>query len=113
MQLVGQLSNPSSRLRTVLDAFPDGLRKQGHGPIVPQPMMRKLGNGVVQRAVVQVLATAGQPLRLADVQAAVEELLGQSVSRNSVGWCLSTGARGDEPRFERVGHGCYQLIHPI
>jgi hypothetical protein len=116
MHLVGQLSNPSSGLRTVLDAFPDGLRGscgRSHGPIVPQPVMHKLGNGVVQRAVVKVLAAADQPLRRADVQAAVEELLGQSVSQDSVSWCLSAGARGKEPRFERIARGCYRLRRPI
>jgi hypothetical protein len=74
--------------------------------------MRKLGNGVVQRAIVKALGAAGRPMRLAEVQAAVEVLVGQSVSRNSIKWCLSTGARDKKPRFERVAPGCYRLIRP-
>jgi hypothetical protein len=93
----------------VLDAFPDGFPGQPPGPVVRQPVMRKLGNGVVQRAVVKALAAAERPMGLAEVQTAVESLLGQSVSLNSIKWCLSTGARGEKPCFERVARGCYQL----
>jgi hypothetical protein len=96
-----------------LDAFPDGLLEQYRRPVVPQPVMRKLGNGVVQRAVVKVLAAADGPMHLAEVQMAVEDLIGQSVSRDSVNWCLSTGVRGKEPRFERVVRGCYRLLRPL
>jgi hypothetical protein len=109
MRLVRQLSKPSTRLRIVLDAFPDGFPGQPPGPVVRQPVMRKLGNGAVQRAIVKVLATAERPMRLAEVQAAVENLLSQSVSRNSIKWCLSTGARDKKLRFERVARGCYRL----
>jgi hypothetical protein len=111
MHLVEQLSNPLSRLQSVLDAFPDGLRgphDRAYEPIVPQPMMQKLGNGVVQRAVVKVLAT-GRLMRRAEVQTEVEDLLGQAVSPNSIYLCLSTGVRGKEPRFERVARGSYRL----
>lgn len=51
--------------------LPVGLRR----PIVVQPPSRRLGNGVVQRAVVKVLAAAGGPMRGADVHQAVERLL--------------------------------------
>ncbi len=71
--------------------------------------MLKLGNGVVQAAVVKVLAAAGRPMRLSEVRTAVDVLLGRPVSKDSINWCLATGARAKEPRFERVGRGCYQL----
>jgi hypothetical protein len=74
--------------------------------------MRRLGNGVVQRAVVKVLSADGGSMQLADVQAAVTTRLGQSVSKESVSWCLRTGCAGDEPRFERVAYGCYRLVRP-
>jgi len=109
MRLIGQLSKPSPRLRVVLDVCPDDSFGQPPRPVVQQPVMRKLGNGVVQRAIVKVLAAADRPMRLAEVLTAVEGLLGQPVSRNSIFWCLSTGARGMEPRFERVARGCYRL----
>jgi hypothetical protein len=111
MRLVEQLSNPSSRLRTVLNAFPDGL--SGHdGPVAPQPTMRKLGNGIVKRGVVDALAADDRPMTVAEVQAAVERLLDKPVSRDSINWCLSTGSLGSRPQFERVSRGCYRLVRP-
>jgi hypothetical protein len=74
--------------------------------------MRRLGNGVVQRAIVKVLGATDQPMRLAEVHLAVEGLLGRTVSKDSINWCLSTGVRGKEPRFERVARGCYRLMRP-
>jgi hypothetical protein len=59
-----------------------------------------------------VLADEGRPMRLTHVHAAVERLLGLDVSKDSVAWCLSSGARGKQPRFERVSYGCYQLTRP-
>jgi hypothetical protein len=110
MRLVGQLSNPSSTLRVVLDAFSDGLPAGHHGPIVPQPTMQRLGNGVVKRAILEVLTATDHSMKVADVLAAVERLLGQTVSKNSVEWCLSTGSRGSRPQFERISRGCYRLV---
>jgi hypothetical protein len=66
--------------------------------------------GWVIDAVVRVLADEDRPMRSMHVRAAVESLLGRSVSKDSVDSCLSTGARGKEPRFERVSYGCYRLI---
>jgi hypothetical protein len=71
--------------------------------------MLKLGNGVVQDAVVKVLVAADRPMRLAEVRTAVDALLGHPVSKDSINCCLSTGARGNNPRFERVAPGCYRL----
>jgi hypothetical protein len=76
-------------------------------PVMPAP--RRLGNGVVQRAVGNVLAAAGGPLCRADIHAAVDRQLGHPVSKDSVNWCLRSGSRGSRPRFERVAYGCYQL----
>lgn len=112
MRLVGQLSNPSSSLRAIFDALPDGsleLTTRPDRPVVPASVARRLGNGVVQQTVVKVLATAQRPLTVLEVQAAVADLLGHPVSKGSVNYCLSTGARGGEPRFERVARGCYRL----
>lgn len=116
MHLVGQCSNPSGPLRAIFDALPDGpiVRKAGSlERVAPAPKMLKLGNGVVQAAVVKVLAAADRPMCLAEVRTAVDALLGHPVSKDSVSWCLSTGARGDEPRFVRVARGCYRLRHLI
>lgn len=52
-------------------------------------------------------------MRVAHVHATIEKLLGQTVSKDSVSWCLSTGVRGKEPQFERVAYGCYRLLRPL
>jgi hypothetical protein len=65
--------------------------------------------GWVIDAVVRVLANEDRPMRSTHVRAAVESLLGHSVSKDSVNSCLSKGARGKEPRFERVSYGYYRL----
>jgi hypothetical protein len=109
MRLVGQFSNPSSRLQTVLEAFPDGSSAPGTTPTAPDFGMQKLGNGVVQRAIVKVLASADLPMRARDIWSAVERLLGHSVPQNSVWWALSVGAKGERPLFERVAYGSYRL----
>jgi hypothetical protein len=66
--------------------------------------------GWVIDAVVRVLADEGRPMRSTHVRASIESLLGHSVSKDSVDSCLSKGARGKQPRFERVSYGCYRLI---
>jgi len=112
MRLVGQLSNPSPSLRAIFDALPDGSFEPTAWPdrsVASAPVARRLGNGVVQRAVVKVLAAAQRPLTVLETQAAVAGLLGHSVSKGSINYCLSTGTRGGEPRFERVARGCYRL----
>jgi hypothetical protein len=76
----------------------------------PLPTSGRLGNGEVKRAVVKVLAANG-PMRAADICPAVHSLLGDRVSKDSIYSCLSTGARGKKPRFERVALGCYRLRH--
>lgn len=109
VHLLGHLSNPSAALTAVFEALPD----EPLGPVMPRPESpsseRRLGNGVVQRAVVKVLAAAAKPMRAADIHTAVEGLLGHGVSKNSVSWCLAAGTRAKEPRFERVGYGVYRL----
>jgi hypothetical protein len=77
----------------------------------PQPEQRRLGNGVVQRAVVRVLGDADGPMRTGEVQAGVERLLGRPVAKESVSWSLRTGSRGTRPRFECVAYATYRLRH--
>lgn len=108
VHLVGQLSNPSAALGAVFEALPDEPIKATASP-EPQLDLGRLGNGVVQRAVVKVLASAQRPLTVPETQTAVVDLLGHPVSKGSINCCLSTGVMGDEPRFERVARGCYRL----
>jgi hypothetical protein len=109
MHLLEHLTNPSAPLKAVFEALPDAPLEPIEHP-TPPPETARLGNGVVQRAVVKVLALAGQPMRLRDIHAVVEDRLGQAVSKESVSWCLRMSRCGDEPRFERVAFGSYRLM---
>src|SRR5580693_3672453 len=98
MRLAGQLSNPSAPLAAVFEALSDEPFRATARP-EPQLDAGRLGNGVVQRAVVKALASAQRPLTVLETQAAVVALLGHPVSKGSINCCLSTGALRDEPRF--------------
>jgi hypothetical protein len=106
MRLVGQLSNPLSRWTLkILGPFPRAAREQvwARGP-----KERRLGNGAVQRAAARVLA-GGEPLKLADIRAAIERMFDRPVSYASVEWCMRTGVRGSPPWAERTKPGWYRL----
>lgn len=102
---------PFVSLKAVFGALLDGPvvpSARSHAPIAPEPKMQRLGNrrGAVRR---RQGPGGDRPMRLAYAQTAVEAPLGQPVSKDSINWCLSTGARGSKPRFERVARGCYRL----
>jgi hypothetical protein len=59
--------------------------------------------------VLQVLADQVGPMRVAHVHAAVEAVLGESVSANSVSWVLASHSAGSSPLFVRVARGRYVL----
>jgi hypothetical protein len=109
VHLLGHYFNhPSSPLQAIFEALPDEPIEPTARP-EPQPATGRLGNGVVQRAVVKVLAATDAPMRGADIHLAVERLLEHPVSKDSVSCCLAAGARAKEARFERVSHGTYRL----
>jgi len=111
MHLSGHYANHSRAFTGVLDAFLGGVPEQS-GPDRPPPEAcgpRCLGNGVVQRAVIEVFAQADCPMDVGEAHTTVEGLLGYPVSRDSVNSCLSTGASGARPNFQRVGQGRYRL----
>jgi hypothetical protein len=109
MHLLGHYFNhPSSPPQAIFDALPDEPLEPTERP-EPPPETGRLGNGVVQRAVVKVLAAADGPSRAADIHLAVERLLGRVVSKESVSCALHRGIRGSTPRFERVSVGYYRF----
>jgi hypothetical protein len=110
VQLLEHLLNMASPLARVLNAFPDGL-PEPREPVQPQLGLKRLGNGVVRRTVEKVLAAADEPMRVGEIRAAAEKLLGQPVPNQSVLWTLHMGVKGDLPRFKRVAHGHYRLAH--
>jgi len=110
MHLVGQHSNPSELFEAVLGWVPAAAGRRRRERVAVLPRAKRLGNRVVQRALIKALAVAGRPMGVCEAQTAVEALLGRGVSRDSVDSCLSTGARGLRPYFRRVAPGRYGLI---
>jgi len=55
-----------------------------------------------------ILERARQPLRVRDIHAAVEVLLGDPVPFSSVNEALSTHTSGRDQRFRRVRYGVYE-----
>jgi hypothetical protein len=77
-------------------------------PAMPRPQARPLGNGAIQRTAARALADR-HAVKLADIRAAIETLLGQRVSYASVEWCVRMGVKAKEPWVERVRPGWYAL----
>jgi len=103
MRLRGALSNFGirQRLKRFGELQERLLIEARSRPKTPRTLKRRCG--VVQETVVSVLAAATEPMHVRDVHKAVELALGNGpVSKDSVNSCLSTGARGDTPRFERT-----------
>ena len=65
---------------------------------------------MVSGAIVQVLSVANSDLRVREIRAGVELLLGEEVSPSSIKSYLNKGCARDKPVFERLGWGRYRLI---
>ena len=65
--------------------------------------------GWVLKAVVQVLADQGGPMRVKDIHVAVEALVGEPVAWSSVKGALADHASGSSRRFVRIARGRYVL----
>ena len=109
MHLVGQLSNPSEPLEAVLGWVPDGSATRKREPLGPLHATKRLGNGVVQKALLKAVTSAGRPMGVREAQVVVEALLGIAFPA-----ILSTAAfrpppRGVPPSFERVAPGRYWM----
>jgi hypothetical protein len=63
----------------------------------------------VLKAVVQVLADRGEPMRVKDIHAAVEASVGEPVSWSSIKGALADHASGSSRRFVRIARGRYVL----
>jgi hypothetical protein len=107
MRLVGQLSNPSPRLQSILDL--SSIRFKPEVQVQSESPQRRHGNGVVQRAVMRVLSDADGPMKTGAVHAGVEALLKHPVSKESVSWVLRMKSRGEDRRCERVAYATYCL----
>jgi hypothetical protein len=87
-----------------------GLRDSDAKPrAITSRRLRPRRPGWVLDAVREVMADQVGPMRVAQVHAAVEALLGEAVSKDSVSWCLSAGAHKKERLFVRIARGRYVL----
>ena len=87
-----------------------GLRASDAQPrVIMSRRLRARRPGWVLDAVREVMVDQAEPMRVMHVHAAVEALLGEAVSKDSVSWCLSAGAHGKEQLFVRIARGRYVL----
>jgi hypothetical protein len=107
MDLIGQYSNPSGPLKTLLavaSAAPDGLSR----PITPsRSRPPELRLGAIKRTVLSVLSDADGPIRARDVHASVVERLRRTVSYDNVRKVLSVAARDPSSGVARTQRGRY------
>ena len=109
MELNGARSNPRlqvqlSRLSAIHERL---LATAAAGPLEPRPAPPR--PSPVLETITLVLARAGQPMRAGQIHAATKQLAGEPLLWTSVKAALAAGASGQRPRFQRVGHGIYQL----
>jgi hypothetical protein len=120
MGLRGRLSNPSETHKTLLNevaeshfkSLMDAVLCQDREPLRP-PGRAADGRrrfGEVSEAVKTVLTQATEPMRIRDVHAAAEELLGGPVSFYSVADVLIKNSKGEAPLFERPTYGHYRSL---
>jgi hypothetical protein len=129
MELNGALSNPFVRGKpldfprlaalvekllakpvTVPGAVATG-KPDPSGPTVAgkrRPLHRR--QGAVLASVTTVLERADQPMWLQEIHTALEQLLGEQVSRSSVREALSARAVSRDRRFRRIRRGWYERV---
>ncbi len=114
MHLLGVYSNQDlqgslSRLAEKLAA----VRTSGGPPRWPvSRRQRPRRSGWVIEAIIQVLANRREPMKVRDIHAAVEALVGEPVPAPSVNGALAKGVAGSSARFVRVARGRYILAQP-
>lgn len=110
MDVVGAYSNPETqqRLRRLADRL-DRLAAS-NAPRRPSTRYdRRLRMGLVPDAAMRVLSASGEPMRLRDIHAEVEDLIGQSVSPSAVKNWLAKEILSKPPRIVRLERGRYRV----
>lgn len=112
-EVLAALSPPETRSR--LEQLAKKLAALRASDAQPRPIKsrrrRSRRPGWVLDAVCRVLADqATGPMRPVSVHAAVEALIGEKVSKDSVCWLLSSHSAGPSPLFVRVARGRYTLV---
>ena len=105
---MGLFQTPTYKTYSSLSQAPSGIKpSQASDDYGPSPDGRRRF-GSISRAIVEVLTEVQTDLPVRDVWAAVEQLLGEPVSRHSVKSYLHRGTY-DLKIFERVRHVRYRL----
>jgi hypothetical protein len=110
MDLVGRLSNQEFQglLQRLTSSDCHQVRRTRADPNGPAPDGRR-PFGQVKELVAQALQGQPSGLRVRDVHARAELLLGEPVSWGSVKAALNRLSKGDNPRFVRIYRGWYRL----
>jgi hypothetical protein len=112
MELNGALSNPLTSDKNLqierVVVTKAALLKRKRAPNRPDPRLPRR-QGTVVTAATRVLAGAEQPLRVREIHATVEELLGAPVPYSTVKEALSAHARTEGGRIRRIRRGYYEL----
>lgn len=82
----------------------DGPRRQ---PATRRQRARR--PGWVLKAIIHVLADQHEAMRVKDIHAAVEAMLGEAVAVSSIKNALASNVSGESRRFMRVAKGWYAL----
>jgi hypothetical protein len=111
MVLSGGLSN--HHFETIIHSLiSDTAHQVGHRRRKPRAGWpdgrRKFGS--VSGTILAVLAQTDSEMRLRDIHAQVERILGGTVSFQSVADYLLTRSKGPKPLFVRTRHGHYRLL---
>ncbi len=110
MELIGALSNFSTQERLEkLSAMLAKIEASGAAPR-PSRFAAKRRAGLLTRIIEQVLAEAEGPMRMHEIHAAAEELIGQPVPRSTVKNCLANNCKGEKARFVRLERGRYGAL---
>ena len=111
MGLTGALSNPGVTTRLQCLTARDWHKARPRRTIAHDPSDGRRRFGTVRDAIIHVLAEADSDLRVKDIHAGVEQLLGSSVSRSSIKNYMRKGCVSRHtPLFENPARGRYRLV---
>lgn len=110
MGLLGCYSNQEiqGRLRQLSEKL-ERLAASNASPRPSARIDRRLRCGLVPKAIVQILSESADPMRVRDIHAEVEALLGQAVSSSAVKNWLARHTQGGQVLFIRLERGRYRL----
>lgn len=111
LELVGLLADKEVRakLSDLAEKLASMTRRGDDRRRAVRQRMRPRRPGWVPTAIAQVLTARGVPMRVAEIHAAVETLIGEPVSGGSIKSALYSNARGPAARFMKVAPGRYVL----